>query len=130
VENARPSRLPARLLIFVLCLFGLCALPPAVMFLAMGIGVGMTGLSDLTAEQLGTVPLLVAPLFTYPVGVWLWLRARRSRSTGRAWLLAALGVVLITGTSVVPVTIIGTAFVEEWQETQPGGRGYVPSSVR
>jgi hypothetical protein len=65
-------------------------------------------------EQLGTVPLLVAPLFAYPVGVWLWLRARRPRSAGRAWLLAALGIVLITGTSFVPVTIIGTALVEEW----------------
>jgi hypothetical protein len=45
VENAQPSRLPARLLIFVMCLVGLCALPSAVMFLGMGIAGGMAGLS-------------------------------------------------------------------------------------
>ncbi|GAA0458357.1 hypothetical protein Aca07nite_64690 [Actinoplanes capillaceus] len=60
VENAQPSRLPARLLIFVMCLVGLCALPSAVMFLGMGIAGGMA-----------TVPLLVAPLFAYPFVVWL-----------------------------------------------------------
>jgi hypothetical protein len=130
MENAQPSRLPAGLLIVVMCLVGICALPSAVMFMVMGIAGGTEGLSNLTAEQLGTVPMLVAPLFAYPVAVWLWLRARRPRSTGRAWLHAAVGILLITGTAYAPVTIIGSTLIEEWQETQPGGRGYEPPGVR
>ena len=69
------------------------------------------------------VPLLIV----YPVALWLALRARRPRSTGRAWLIATLGLLLIIGTAAVPMTVFGLAMHEEWQETQPGGRGYRPS---
>jgi hypothetical protein len=43
---------------------------------------------------------------------------------GRAWVLAVLGFVLVVGSSVAPMTVFGTLIVEEWGETQPGGRGY------
>ena len=75
MEDAQPSRLPARLLIVVMCLVGLCALPSAVIFLVMGIAGGSAALSNLTPDQLATVPLLIAPLVTFPVGLWLWLRS-------------------------------------------------------
>ncbi len=101
-----------------MCLVGICALPSALFFTL----IGLTGDSNPAPVLILGAPTLVA----YPVAAWLWLRARRPRSTGRAWLLAAVGLVLVTGTSFVPVTILGSAFVEEWQETQPGGRGYRP----
>ncbi len=118
MENARPPRLPGILLITVACLVGICALPSAAYFVLIGIAGG----SDPGPGLVIGAPVLVA----YPVAVWLWLRARRPRSTGRAWLLAVLGLLLVTGTAIVPVTIIGTALVDEWRETQPGGRGYEP----
>ncbi|MEU7945759.1 hypothetical protein AB0C50_13870 [Micromonospora taraxaci] len=41
---------------------------------------------------------------------------------------AVLGLVLIVGSSVAPVTVFGALIVEERRETQPGGRGYQPSN--
>ena len=109
-------RLPAVLLITVGCLVGVCGLPAAVFFVVVG----------LNGDAVVNPPLAVgvAALIAYPVTVWLWLRARRSDSTGRAWLLVTLGLLLVAGTSCVPVVTLGSALVEEWQETQPGGRGY------
>jgi hypothetical protein len=60
------------------------------------------------------------------MGMWLWFRVLRPGSIARAWFLAVLGTVLVIGGSVLPVTIVGKAVHEEWQETQPGGRGYHP----
>lgn len=118
VDDTPPSRLPSILLITVMCLLGVCALPAAGFFVVMGLHGGAV----LSPPLLIGAPALVA----YPVGAWLWLRARRPKSTGRAWLLALLGLLLVVGTSVVPVAILSSAFAEEWQETQPGGRGYRP----
>jgi hypothetical protein len=94
----------------------ICGLPAAVFFVLLGLG-GDGGFSP---------PLVIgAPaLIAYPVAVWLWLRARRPESTGRACLLATLGLLLVVVTSFVPVAILGSALAEQWQETQPGGRGY------
>jgi hypothetical protein len=120
METARPSQLPSWLLLTVMCMLGICTLPAALFFVLSGIS-GDSGPSPFLVLGLG-VPALVA----YPVAVWLWSRARRVRSTGRAWLLAALGLLLVVGTSTLPVALLGGAFVGEWQETQPGGRGYQP----
>ncbi|MEH0933913.1 hypothetical protein [Micromonospora psammae] len=121
MEKARPSRLPSALLITVMCLIGICGLPAAGFFVLVGI----TGDAGFSPPLVIGVPTLIA----YPVAVWLWLRARRPKNAGRAWLLATLGLLLVVGTSVVPVVIVGSALVEEWQETQPGGRGYQPPAA-
>jgi hypothetical protein len=119
METARPSQLPSWLLITVTCMLGICALPAALLFVLSGI----SGDSGPSAFLLGLgVPVLVA----YPVAVWLWSRTRRVPSAGRAWLLAAIGLFLVVATSTLPVALLGGTFVEEWQETQPGGRGYQP----
>ena len=118
METARPSQVPSGLLITVMCLFGVFALPAALFFVLLGIS-GDAGPSPFLVLGLG-LPTLVA----YAVGVWLWFRARRAPTTGRAWLLAALGLLPVVGTPTLPVALLGGTFVEEWQETQPGGRGY------
>jgi hypothetical protein len=115
MKSTATHRLPATLLIVITVVVALCGLPPAMMFLLAGVAGG----SALVTLGLGA-PALVA----YGVAVWLWLRARRSGTAGRAWLLAALGTVLVVGASITPVTIVGKALLSEWQETQPGGRGY------
>ncbi|MFC7535150.1 hypothetical protein [Actinoplanes sp. GCM10030250] len=124
METARPSQLPSWLLITITCLLSPCALPAALFFVLSGVS-GDSGPSAFVVLGLG-VPALVA----FPAAVWLWSRARRVRSAGRAWLLALLGLLLVVGASTPPVTILGGAFVEEWQETQPGGRGYQPIQER
>ncbi|MFC3735760.1 hypothetical protein [Paractinoplanes deccanensis] len=123
MENVRPSRLPGALLIAGTCLVGICGLPAAVVFVLLGL---LGGLRFNYPLLMGTTALLA-----YPAAVWLWLRARRPGSTGRAWLLAALGLLLVAGTSALPVWILGSATADEWRETQPGGRGYVaPTGTR
>ncbi|MEU4427697.1 hypothetical protein AB0F81_44340 [Actinoplanes sp. NPDC024001] len=112
------SRVPAALLITTMCLLGVCAVPSASFFLVAAVSSG----SFPAPVMLFVVPVLLA----YPIGLWLWLRARRQRSAGRAWLHAALGILLVAGASFPPVAVFGAAFVEEWEETQPGGRGYRP----
>ena len=121
METARPSQVPSWLLFTVMCVLGMCALPAAVFFVLSGIS-GDSGPSPFLVFVFG-VPTLVA----YPMALWLWFRARRGRSTGRAWVLSGLGLLLIVGTSALPVVLLGGAFVEEFQETQPGGRGYQPA---
>lgn len=128
METTRPSRLPSRLLITVICLLGPCALPAAMFFLLSGVSVSrLSGTSGDPGPSLVLVLGLGVPaLLAYPTAVWLWSRSRRVGSTARAWSLAVLGLLLVVGTSTVPVTLLGAAFTEEWQETQPGGRGYQP----
>lgn len=121
MKNARPSRLPSALLITAICLIGICGLPAAGIFVLLG----LRGDEGISPPVMIGAPALIA----YPVAVWLWLRARRPKSTGRAWLLATLGLLLVVGTSFVPVTVLGSALAEEWQETQPGGRGYRPPTA-
>jgi hypothetical protein len=126
VDHAAPSRLPGALLISAICLVGICGLPSSLFFSAM---IAANALApDAAAVPIEIVALSVPALIAYPIAVWLWRRALRARSTGRAWLTAALGLVLVLGSSVLPVTIIGKAIAEEWAETQPGGRGYVASA--
>jgi hypothetical protein len=108
METARPPQLPSWLLITVTFTLGICALPAALFFVLSGIS-GDSGPSPFLVLGLG-VPALVA----YPVAVWLWSRSRRVPSAGRAWLLAALGLLLVVGTSTLPVALLGGAFVEEW----------------
>jgi len=95
---------------------GVCGLPAAVFFVVVGVG----------GDAVVSRPLVmgVSALIAYPVAVWLWLRSRRSESAGRAWLFATLGLLLVAGTSCVPMVTLGSALVDEWRETQPGGRGY------
>jgi hypothetical protein len=119
METARPSQLPSWLLITATFMLGICTLPAALFFV-------LSGMSGDPGPSPFLLTLGLAALVAYPVAVWLWSRARRVRSTGRAWLLAVLGLLLVFGTSALPVTLLGGAFVEEWQETQPGGRGYQP----
>ncbi|MFG1919633.1 hypothetical protein [Micromonospora sp. NPDC048898] len=119
MDGARPSRLPSMLLIVAMCLLGTCALPSAALFVLTG----TVGGSDLGTSLAIGAPTLIA----YPVAAWLWLRAGRQPTIGRAWVNAVLGFVLIVGSSIAPVAVFGALIVEEWRETQPGGRGYDPS---
>ncbi|GIF39654.1 hypothetical protein [Actinoplanes xinjiangensis] len=116
--DVRPSRLPGALLITAVGVIGVCGLPSALFFAMLAVN----------AESIHPYVLVLGlpALIAYPLAVWLWVRARRARSTGRAWTAAALGMALVVGSSVVPVTILGGALITQWKETQPGGRGYVP----
>ncbi|MEV4274631.1 hypothetical protein [Actinoplanes xinjiangensis] len=116
--DVRPSRLPGALLITAIGLTGICGVPSAVFFAMLAVN----------AESVPPFLLVLGlpALIAYPLAVWLWVRARRARSTGRAWATAALGLALVVGASALPVTILGSALADEWKETQPGGRGYVP----
>ena len=122
MTDPRPFRLPGILLIVVMCVAGVCAVPSASFFLAAA----LRGGPNLSPVLVLGVPTMLA----FPAAVWLCSRSRRAGSAGRAWLLAVLGVVLVIGTSVLPVGIVGAAMVEEWEETQPGGRGYIPPERR
>lgn len=117
MKSTVAHRLPAILLIAILAVVGICGLPPAMMFLVTGVAGGSAYVSLLLGA-----PSVVADA----MGMWLWFRVLRPGSIARAWLLAVLGTVLVIGGSVLPVTIVGKAVHEEWQETQPGGRGYHP----
>jgi len=99
----------------------ICGFPSAVMFLVAGLAGGSVRVSLVLGA-----PALVA----YAAALWLWFRIRRTGRAGRAWLLAVLGAVLVVGASAVPVVIVGKAILGEWQETQPGGRGYSPPPSR
>jgi hypothetical protein len=123
VEPVRPSRLPSILLISVTCLVGICGVPSSLFFGALAVHALARGVDTVPIQIL---TFAVAGLLAYPIAIWLWFRARRARSTARAWLAAALGLILVLGSAAFPVTIIGKAMAEEWRETQPGGRGYVP----
>jgi hypothetical protein len=115
---------PSLILIVVMCVVGLCAVPSATMFSLMAVkggpGVGMV------------LVIGVPALIGYPVAAWLASRSWRAGKSGRtggrrqAWMLAGLGLLLVAGTSVLPAGIVGQGLVEVWEETQPGGRGYVP----
>ncbi len=108
-------------MIIAVGLIGVVAVPAAGFFVLMAVGAG-----DLVSP-----PMLIGlpSLIGFVVALWLWRRARRTASTTRGWLFAALGVLLFAGTSVIPVTILGAALGEEWRETQPGGRGYQAPAV-
>lgn len=80
------------------------------------------------AGALGEVLLASGPVVVgYAVAAGMWLAARRSGSTRQAWLLAAAGTAVVIAVSYQPLAAVVAMFVEEWQETQPGGRGYRPS---
>jgi hypothetical protein len=117
MDSTPTNRLPATLLIVITAVVAICGLPAAVMFLLVGVTSGSIRMS----LALGA-PALIA----YAAAIWLYIRARRPGPAGRAWLLATLGAVLVVGASATPVVIIGKAILGEWQETQPGGRGYSP----
>jgi len=117
MDSTPTNRLPANLLIVITAGVAICGLPAAVMFLVAGAAGGSIRVS----LALGA-PALIA----YAAAIWLFFRARRPGPAGRAWLLATLGAVLVVGASATPVVIIGKAVLGEWQETQPGGRGYSP----
>jgi hypothetical protein len=117
MTNTPAHRLPGTLLIVITVVVAICGLPSAVVFLVAGVAGGSAHVSLVLG-----VPALIA----YAVAAWLALRARRPGRAGRAWLLAVLGTVLVIGASIAPVAILGGAVHEEWQETQPGGRGYSP----
>jgi hypothetical protein len=120
IDITPSHRLPAILLTVITVVVATCGLPAAVMFLVAGVAGG----SVRVALGLGA-PALIG----YAAAIWLCIRARRTGragQAGRAWLLALIGAVLVLGTSAIPVVIVGKAVLSEWQETQPGGRGYSP----
>ncbi|MEV4348751.1 hypothetical protein AB0J83_30205 [Actinoplanes sp. NPDC049596] len=103
MENAPPSRLPSDVLITLTVLAGVVSLPPALFFALMGLSGGFFNLP---------VALGVPALIAYPTALWLWVRSRRSPTTGRAWLLTIVGLLLILVTSYLPVTVLGSAVIE------------------
>lgn len=80
------------------------------------------------AGGLGEVLLASGPVVVgYAVAAGMWLAARRADSTRQAWLLAAAGTAVVVAVSYQPLNAVVAMFVEEWRETQPGGRGYYPA---
>jgi hypothetical protein len=104
-RHAPPSRLPHALLFIVISVVGICGVPSAVFFSTMAV---MADSPVPIQIYVFGVPALIA----YPIAIWLCVRAGRARSTGRAWLAAALGVALVIASSALPVTIVGSALVE------------------
>lgn len=111
------GRAPAALLASVVVLLGLCTVPAVAL-------VVVTDLHSGNVRELFSyaVPAIVG----YPLAVVLWLHTRRVAAAGWAWLLAALGVVLVVAVSIAPVGGVAYLFYLEWLEYQPGGRGYHP----
>jgi hypothetical protein len=114
---------PAVLLAAVSMPVALVTLPAVMLLLAAYLNrLSGAGDPDTTEFAIYVLPALVG----YPVVGVLWWYARRL-CTGRwAWLLAALGVVVVIAISVKPVAGFSHLVYPQWQETQPGGRGYQP----
>lgn len=81
----------------------------------------MSAVEVFTAEW-RTAPVELMSVALWPTGlivaVLLVVAARRSPAT--ACVLVAVALVLVFG------VVLGAFAYEEWMETQPGGRGYVP----
>jgi hypothetical protein len=122
MRSARPTMTaPVLLLSAVSVPVASATLPAVALFLAAYLS-RLSGAGDPNTTELATyvLPALVA----YPVVGWLWLHLRRS-GTGRwAWPLAALGIAIVIAVSVKPVAGFISLIYQQWQETQPGGRGY------
>jgi hypothetical protein len=121
METPRPRalRVPPIVLITALVLFGLVMVP--VFPIVVMAFVSKLSKGDVSAEMLGIfLPIVVG----FPIAVVLWRRSRRAETVRKAWILAVAGVLILGGVAYQPVSDVGGLFYEEWQETQPGGRGY------
>lgn len=71
------------------------------------------------------VAVLLVPLAVgVPVLLGLLSRLRRAERRRRAWLLAGCGVAVAAAASALPLSLLAATVHDQWQETQPGGRGY------
>ncbi|WP_203886028.1 hypothetical protein [Planotetraspora kaengkrachanensis] len=124
-EVRRPFalRLPAALLVCVAAPVGMITLPWAVFVIAVFAGQISQGGDGAWS---GLMAMGLPPLVGYPAAAVLWSHSRRAASLRRAWILAILGVLAIAAVSFLPVLALGYGLYDEWQETQPGGRGYHP----
>jgi hypothetical protein len=98
--------------VIVLC--GLVTLPVVALMLAAFVN---RGGADPAEVLTGAVPALVG----YPLAGVLWWHSRR-----RGWVLAVLGVLVVLAVSWRPVAELAQVVYQQWQQTQPGGRGYQP----
>jgi hypothetical protein len=106
---------PSVVLAAMLVICGLVTLPLAALLTAAFINRGGENPAEFWT---GAMPALLG----YPVAAALWWRTR-----GRSgWLLAALGVAVIIAVSWRPLFEFAVIAHQQWQETQPGGRGYQP----
>jgi hypothetical protein len=95
----------------VLC--GLVTLPVvALMLLAFA----NRGGTDPAEVLTGALPALIG----YPLAVVLWWRFRQH------WVLAVLGVLVVIAVSCRPLAELAQVVYLQWQQTQPGGKGYQP----
>jgi hypothetical protein len=78
--------------------------------------------SDITTAQLtGNLLIFIAGMAGSLTYVLLLARAMTVRE---AWSLSIATVVLLLGCTAPPVLSIGAGFMDEWCESQPGGRGW------
>ncbi|MFF1254466.1 hypothetical protein ACFVYC_18500 [Pseudarthrobacter sp. NPDC058329] len=64
-----------------------------------------------------------AVLATFIAGFMAFVMMRRSVTARRTWVWAGLTIILVAAASAPIVWAAAQAFVEEWCEYQPGGRG-------
>jgi hypothetical protein len=101
---------------------GLVTMPAVALFLAAFLSRSGGGDPNTGEFVVFVLPALVG----YPVAGALWLSARRVGDVRRAWLLAVLGVAVLIAVSFKPVVALAHLSYLQWQEYQPGGRGYHP----
>ncbi|MFF5790625.1 hypothetical protein ACFY5D_01110 [Paeniglutamicibacter sp. NPDC012692] len=79
-------------------------------------------------EQWGNaLPFLMLPL-VYSAAAVMFYKMLRCRTFRKTWLWATLFIVVVGAASTPAVWATTGAVVEEWCESQPGGRGY-PSNA-
>lgn len=115
-------RVPAVVLGTVIVLAGLATLPSILLFLATIVAKLRGG--NWSGEEL--VTYVLPALAGYAVAIALWFRSRRTVVVNRSWLLATVGVLIVVAVSYRPVAAVAEVAYEQWQQTQPGGRGYYP----
>jgi hypothetical protein len=107
---------PSVVLAATLVACGLVTLPLAALLTAAFISRGGENPAEFWT---GAMPALLG----YPLAAALWWRTRRHSG---GWLLAVLGVAVIVAVSWRPLYEFAVVVHQQWQETQPGGRGYQP----
>lgn len=81
----------------------------------------VTGTGVTLKQVLTFAPILVA----LAGAAWTYLLLRRRRAAGPAWMWSTLTIALLLVAAAPAVVGISGAFIGEWCESQPGGRGHI-----
>ncbi|MHA7248943.1 hypothetical protein [Arthrobacter tecti] len=114
----------AELLATVVCVLAILpALATALLAVSMiGSAVSGSGTSVQAAQE-------VLIVIVYAAGLMSFVAMRRSESPRKTWILACLTIILVVAASAPIVYAFSQAFLEEWCEYQPGGRGNPSQSI-